>query len=116
VRGDVLLIVRWLGVPFESFREALGDSGGRADVLRFGQQSGCPDAISVFQLFVREFVGLVVGPKVRFVRSESRLIIVRVLYESGERSSPAGINPADVLLLRVAFFLKLGATAGAESG
>ena len=114
----MLLIVRWLGVPFESFREALGDGGGRADVLWFGQQSGCPDAVSVFQLFIWELIVLVVGLKVGFTGSESGSVVILfyVLREGWERSSTAGVDPSDILLFRNAFLLKLSPTAGAASG
>jgi len=118
VRGNVLLKVRLLGVPFEGFREALGDSGGRADVLRLRQESSCPDAVSVFQLFIRELIVLVVGLKVGFTGSESGSVVILfyVLREGWERSSTAGVDPSDILLFRNAFLLKLSLTAGAASG
>ena len=109
VRGDVLLIFRQFGVPLEGFREALRDSRGGSDVLRFGQQAGCPNTVSIFQLLVRKVVGSDIG-------SEVGLVLVGVFHKCWERTHAAGINPSDIVLLSTALFLDLRSTASAASG
>ena len=109
VRGDVLLIVRRFGVPLEGFHEVLRDRRGGSDVLGFGQQAGCPNTVSVFQLLIRKVIGT-------DIRSEVRLVLIGVFNEHWEQACVAGINLANILLFRNTLFLELSPTPGAASG
>ena len=96
-----------------SVRKALRDRRGGSDVLRFGQQAGRPNAVSIFQLLVREVIGTDVGSG---IGSEVGLILVGIFNKRWERASAAGINPSDILLFRITLFLELSPTAGTASG
>ena len=86
------------------------------DVLRFGQEPGRPDTVSVFQLFIWEAVGFCLGFEVRFVWSEGGFIIVCILHKGWEWSSLTGIDLADVLFPSIAFLLKFSLTAHTATG
>jgi len=94
VRGNVLLIVKGLGVPFESFRQALRDGRGGADVLRFREESGGPDAVAFLERFIRR-VGRLVG-------GDFLVFVVGIFDEGGERARATGVDVSDFLPLGLA--------------
>ena len=105
VRQDVLFVIRRLGVLSEFFCQPLGDHGGRADVFRLGEESGCPDSVAFFKWFIWE-VGLRVR---RLLECQFGFVfLISIFYEGWEGAGPAGVYPFSVLPLCVPFRLVFG--------
>src|SRR6267378_2717911 len=108
MRGNVLLVVKGLRVPFESFRQALRDGGRGADVLRFGEESGGPNTVAFLKQFVRRVGRLVGGGFLVFV--------VGIFDEGGERARATGVDVPDFFPLGLVLLSEVRATADAAVG
>jgi hypothetical protein len=87
---DMFLIVCQLGVPFEGFGELLGNHRGHPDMFGFQKESGGPNLIAFFELFLwgtlRIWLGFVV-------------LIIHILHKGWKWAGATGINLLGILLL-----------------
>jgi hypothetical protein len=91
----MFLIAHRLGVPFEGFGELLENCRGRPDVFGFWKESGGPNLIAFFELFLWGTLK---------IWQEFVILIICILHKGQKWASVIGINLIHPCLI-IFFFL-----------
>jgi hypothetical protein len=86
----MFLIAHQLGVPFEGFGELLGNHRGHPDMFGFWKESGGPNLIAFFELFLWGALK---------IQLEFIILVICILYKGRKWAGLTGINSLGVLLL-----------------